>query len=151
MSLFFWFDHSLGSRAEICQIFSLVKNFILKLSDLYYVGMLNACLTLWATIPKYFQYILRQKFCSIALCMFMTLSKWMLAMTLSCNSHHVLQIWPNKHKCLGCCHWHVILCFGHQLKELTGKGVTVINLCCFVVIYEIWSTSKSFFKFLKVR
>ena len=25
MALFFWFDHSLGARAEICQIFSLVK------------------------------------------------------------------------------------------------------------------------------
>ena len=32
---FFWFDHSLGARTEICQNFSLVKNFILKLSDLY--------------------------------------------------------------------------------------------------------------------
>jgi len=30
----FWFDHSLGARAEICQIFTLLKNFILKLSDL---------------------------------------------------------------------------------------------------------------------
>ena len=27
---------SLGARAEICQIFSLVKEFILKLSDLYF-------------------------------------------------------------------------------------------------------------------
>ena len=32
--LFFLFDHSLGARAEICQIFSSVKKFILKSSDL---------------------------------------------------------------------------------------------------------------------
>ena len=32
--LFFWFGHSLGARAEICKKFSLVKKFILKLSDL---------------------------------------------------------------------------------------------------------------------
>ena len=35
MPLFFWYDHSLGSRAEICKFFSLVKIFILKSSDLY--------------------------------------------------------------------------------------------------------------------
>ena len=32
--LFYLFDYSLGVRAEICQIFLLVKKFILKLSDL---------------------------------------------------------------------------------------------------------------------
>ena len=31
---FFPFSHSLSARAEICQIFSLVEKFILKLSDL---------------------------------------------------------------------------------------------------------------------
>ena len=34
MPLFFWFDNSLDYRAEICQIFSLVKFFILTIVDL---------------------------------------------------------------------------------------------------------------------
>ena len=35
MSLFLWFNHSLCTKAEICQFFSLVKRFMLKSSDLY--------------------------------------------------------------------------------------------------------------------
>ena len=47
MPLYFWFDHSLGARAEICQIFSLVKNLFWNYLTFTH---LNNAIAMWDSI-----------------------------------------------------------------------------------------------------